>query len=78
VLGAVVCLTLERGASIEPEIAQVAKLKTVRGVRRLIQSQPDPEFMLKPGFLEALRLCRSTISRSTPAFSILRRRTRSR
>ena len=34
----------------------MAKLKTVRGVRRLIQNQPDPDFMLKPGFLEALRL----------------------
>src|SRR5580700_2735096 len=56
VLGAVVCLPLERGAAIEPEIARVAKLKTVRGVRRLIQNQPDSEFMLKPGFLEALRL----------------------
>ena len=56
VLGAVVCLPLERGAAIEPEIARVAKLKTTRGVRRLIQGQPDPEFMLKPGFLEALRL----------------------
>jgi L-fuconolactonase len=56
VLGAVVCLPLERGGRIEPEIARVAKLKTVRGVRRLIQNQPDPEFMLKPGFLEALRL----------------------
>ncbi len=56
VLGAVVCLPLERGPSIEPEIARVAKLKTTRGVRRLIQNQPDPEFMLKPGFLEALRL----------------------
>jgi L-fuconolactonase len=56
VLGAVVCLPLERGAEIEPEIARVAKLKTTRGVRRLIQGQPDPEFMLKPAFLEALRL----------------------
>jgi L-fuconolactonase len=56
VLGAVVCLPLERGAAIEPEIARVAKLKTTRGVRRLIQGQPDPEFMLKPAFLEALRL----------------------
>ena len=56
VLGAVVCLPLERGAAIEPEIARVAKLKTTRGVRRLIQNEPDPEFMLKPGFLEALRL----------------------
>jgi L-fuconolactonase len=56
VLGAVVSLPLELGAKIEPEMAHVAKLGTVRGVRRLIQSEPDPEFMLKPGFLEALRL----------------------
>ncbi len=56
VLGAVVSLPLERGAAIEPEMARVAKLKMVRGVRRLIQNEPDPEFMLKPGFLEALRL----------------------
>ena len=43
VLGAVVCLPLERGAAIEPEMARIAKLKTVRGVRRLIQNQMDPE-----------------------------------
>jgi L-fuconolactonase len=56
VLGAVVSLPLERGAAIEPEMARIAKLKTVRGVRRLIQNQADPEFVLKPGFLEAIRL----------------------
>jgi L-fuconolactonase len=56
IMGAVVCLPLEKGAAIEPEIAKVATLKTTRGVRRLIQNQPDPEFVLKPGFLEALRL----------------------
>jgi L-fuconolactonase len=56
VLGAVVCLPLERGRAIEPEIERVAKLPTVRGVRRLIQNQPDPEFVLRPGFLESLRL----------------------
>jgi len=54
--GAVVCLPLERGAAIEPELARVAKLKTVRGVRRLIQNQSDPDYVLKPGFLEAIRL----------------------
>ena len=78
VLGAVVRLPIERGAVIEPEMVRVAKLKTTRGVRRLIQSQPDPGFTLKPGFLEALRLLPSRISCSTPAFSIPRRQTRSR
>jgi L-fuconolactonase len=56
VVGAVVCLPLEKGAAIEPEIARVATLETTRGVRRLIQNQPDPEFVLQPGFLEAIRL----------------------
>ena len=56
VLGAVVCLPLERGRAIEPEIEKVAKLASVRGVRRLIQNQPDPEYVLQQGFLEALRL----------------------
>jgi len=54
--GAVVALPLERGAAIEPEIARVAALKTTRGVRRLIQNQADPDFVLRPGFLEALKL----------------------
>jgi len=56
VLGAVVCLPLEKGAAIEPEMARLAGLKTVRGIRRLIQNQPDPDFVLKPTFLEAMRL----------------------
>ena len=55
-MGAVVCLPLEQGAALEPEIARVASLKTTRGVRRLIQNQPDPEFSLRPAFIEALRL----------------------
>jgi L-fuconolactonase len=56
VMAAVACLPLERGAAIEPEMALLAGLKSVRGVRRLIQSQPDPEFALQPGFLDAVRL----------------------
>jgi L-fuconolactonase len=56
VLGAVVCLPLERGEAIEPEIERVARLPVVRGVRRLIQNQSDPDYVLKPDFLAALRL----------------------
>jgi L-fuconolactonase len=56
VLGAVACLPLERGKSIEPEMARIAKLKSTRGVRRLIQNQSDPEFVLQPGFLDAVKL----------------------
>jgi L-fuconolactonase len=56
VMGSVVCLPMERGAAIEPEMARVAKLDTVKGVRRLIQNQPDPDYVLKPAFLAATRL----------------------
>ncbi len=54
--GAVVCLPLERGAALEPEIERVARLKVVRGVRRLIQNQSDPDYMLRPEVLAALKL----------------------
>ena len=56
VLGGVACLPLERGKAIEPEIARIAKLGIIRGVRRLIQNQPAPEYALMPDFLDALKL----------------------
>jgi L-fuconolactonase len=56
ILGAVACLPLERGKGIEAEIARIAKLSVIRGVRRLIQNKPDPDYVLEPGFLEAVRL----------------------
>ncbi len=54
--GCVAALPLERGAEIEPEIARIANLPVVRGVRRLIQNQPDPGFVLQPGFIEAVKI----------------------
>lgn len=54
--GCVAALPLERGPAIEPEIARIAGLPVMRGVRRLIQNQPDPEFVLKADFLAALKL----------------------
>lgn len=53
--GAVACLPMERGASLEPEMARLAALGGIKGVRRLIQNQPDG-FALQPGFVEAVRL----------------------
>jgi L-fuconolactonase len=54
--GAVVGLPMEQGGALEPEMARVAALATTRGVRRLIQNQPDVDFALRPGFIEALKL----------------------
>lgn len=56
VLGCVAALPLERGKAVEAEMARFAKLPVMRGVRRLIQNQRDPDFVLKPDFLDALKL----------------------
>ncbi|MFP3556697.1 amidohydrolase family protein [Paraburkholderia sp. SIMBA_049] len=54
--GCVVSLPLERGPSIENELAEIASLPHVRGVRRLIQNMPDLAVILENPFLDALRL----------------------
>ncbi len=54
--GAVAALPLERGAAIEADMAELAALPVARGVRRLIQNQPDPGFVLQPKFIEAVKL----------------------
>jgi L-fuconolactonase len=54
--GCVASLPMEKGPVLEPELARLASLKIMRGIRRLIQNQPDPEFMLKPDFLSAVKL----------------------
>lgn len=54
--GCVASLPLERGLAVEPEMERLSKLGVMRGIRRLIQNQPDPEFVLKPGFLSAVKL----------------------
>ena len=56
VLGCVAAMPLERGAAVESDIERIAQFPVMRGVRRLIQNQPDPEFMLKPDFIAALKL----------------------
>jgi L-fuconolactonase len=54
--GCVACLPLERGPAIEGEMERLAKLPVVRGIRRLIQNQPDPDYVLKPDFQAAVKL----------------------
>ena len=78
-LGAVVCLPLERGAAIEPEIARVAGLQDDA---RRAPADPEPA---RPRFHAAARrfsrrcgCCRNTICRSTSASFIRNCRTRSR
>ncbi|MEM7693881.1 MAG: amidohydrolase family protein [Pseudomonadota bacterium] len=49
---------LERGAAVEADLAALAAIGPVRGVRRLLQGEADPEFCLRPAFLEGVRALR--------------------
>jgi len=47
---------LEKGARVEADLYALSELPTVRGIRRLIETERNPAFVLEPAFLEALRL----------------------
>ncbi len=49
-------LPLEQGEAIAPDLEKLLQHKTFRAVRRLIQSQPDPEFCIQPDFVAGVRL----------------------
>ncbi len=56
-IGAIVAnLPLERGRAVEADLERLRRMPLVRGVRRLIQSQPDPAFCLLASFIEAVNL----------------------
>ncbi len=54
--GMVAALPLERGAEIEGDLDRLCQHKTLRGIRRLIQNQPDPDFCIRPDFIAGLKL----------------------
>ncbi|HET6620866.1 MAG TPA: amidohydrolase family protein [Dongiaceae bacterium] len=54
--GMVAALPLERGKAIEPELDALRQHKILRGIRRLIQNQPDPDFCIRPDFIAGLKL----------------------
>ncbi len=56
VKGMVAALPLERGKAVEGELEELRKHKILRGIRRLIQNQPDPDFCIKPDFIAGLKL----------------------
>jgi L-fuconolactonase len=47
---------LEKGEAVEADLAALARFPTVRGIRRLIETERNPAFCLEPGFLAGLRL----------------------
>ena len=54
--GAVAALPLEQGRAIEADLERLGRLGHVRAVRRLIQNHPDPDFCIRPGFVEGLKM----------------------
>ncbi|MBL9214233.1 MAG: amidohydrolase family protein [Opitutaceae bacterium] len=47
---------LEAGDHCEAELARMAADSRVKGVRRIIQFEPDPDFCLKPNFIRGVQL----------------------
>ena len=54
--GIVAHLPLEKGTAVEADILALKKLRSVRGIRRLIETERNPAFCLEPAFIAALRL----------------------
>jgi L-fuconolactonase len=54
--GMVAALPLERGAAIEGDLDRLCQHKILRAIRRLIQTQPDPDFCVQPAFIAGLKL----------------------
>ncbi|HEX6112990.1 MAG TPA: amidohydrolase family protein [Geminicoccaceae bacterium] len=47
---------LERGAAVTPDLEKLAAHGLTRGIRRLLQDEPDDAFCLRAGFIEGVRL----------------------
>lgn len=54
--GIVARASLEKGALVEPDLVKLASNSRVKGVRRLIQSEPDLTFCLQPEFVRGVQL----------------------
>ncbi len=55
-IGAIVAhAPVERGAAVEADLDGLQALPALRGIRRLIQDEPDPAFCLAAGFVEGVR-----------------------
>jgi L-fuconolactonase len=54
--GMVAHAPLERGPSVEADLVALKQNGSLRGIRRLIETERDPSFCLAPPFLEALRM----------------------
>ncbi len=53
--GMVAHAPVENGAAVEQDLAALAKFGTLRGIRRLMETELDQGFALQPAFLEGVR-----------------------
>jgi L-fuconolactonase len=53
--GMVAHAPVERGAAVAEDLAQLARFGTLRGIRRLIETERDPGICLEPGFIEGVK-----------------------
>lgn len=47
---------LEQGEAARPALAALARNPLVKGIRRIIQFEPEPDFCLQPGFVRGVQL----------------------
>ncbi len=50
---------LEKGDGAKPELEALADNALVKGIRRIVQFEPEVDFMLRPEFIEGVNLLRS-------------------
>jgi L-fuconolactonase len=53
--GMVAHAPVEKGAAVDADLDALSKFSTLRGIRRLIQTEMAQDFCLEPGFLEGVR-----------------------
>ncbi len=56
ITGVVTWAPLEKGAAVRPELERLAQNKLVKGIRRMIEFEPDPAFGLRPDFVRGVRM----------------------
>jgi L-fuconolactonase len=54
--GIVAWAPLEKGEAAEPDLARLASNRLVKGIRRIIQFEPDIDFCLRPKFVRGVQM----------------------
>lgn len=54
--GIVARASLEKGEAAQEQVAKLAEIPLVKGVRRLIQGEADPEFCVRPDFVRGVQM----------------------